>query len=246
MKTYVSIAPSLINQITETKDANSKANHQHQMMQPIPYPPPFHHPHIPVTHVPSLYKPPHFSSPPIHHQHQKLNLSNSNGNTTTTDNLKHHNHESRETNTSLRNESTSSNNGEKIPIPSANYYLNHVPQNAKMFNSQNNNNPEKENKEVFEKSREKENDNQARVQEPIQNSNQESGHDSGSNLGNPNNQTLTANQSQNLNNHGPNSNSMLNTNQVLNSNSMLNANPNSNSMLNANQIRFRLTNEKSR
>lgn len=36
----------------------------------IPYPPQqFHHPHIPVSHVPGLYKPPHFPSASSHQQH---------------------------------------------------------------------------------------------------------------------------------------------------------------------------------
>ncbi|KAG7213321.1 hypothetical protein KM043_002619 [Ampulex compressa] len=44
---------------------------QQSLTQPIPYPPQqFHHPHIPVSHVPSLYKPPHFSSSSPHQQHQ--------------------------------------------------------------------------------------------------------------------------------------------------------------------------------
>ncbi|XP_076296792.1 MAP7 domain-containing protein plexus [Lasioglossum baleicum] len=46
--------------------------------QPIPYPPQqFHHPHIPVSHVPGLYKPPHFPSASAHQQHHpqgKINV----------------------------------------------------------------------------------------------------------------------------------------------------------------------------
>lgn len=60
-----------------TIDNNIKSNQT--LSQPVPYSPQFHHPHIPISHVPSLYKPPHFSSSSSHQQHQhhsqpKLNI----------------------------------------------------------------------------------------------------------------------------------------------------------------------------
>lgn len=62
---------------------NKSMSSQQALSQPIPYPPPqqYHHPHIPVSHVPSLYKPPHFStssssssSPHQHHSQPKFNV----------------------------------------------------------------------------------------------------------------------------------------------------------------------------
>lgn len=50
------------NSTMDSGNAKSMSNSQQTLSQPIPYPPQFHHPHVPVSHVPSLYKPPHFSS----------------------------------------------------------------------------------------------------------------------------------------------------------------------------------------
>ncbi|XP_076389811.1 MAP7 domain-containing protein plexus isoform X1 [Megachile rotundata] len=58
-------------------DNAKNTNLQQSLSQPIPYPPQqFHHPHIPVSHVASLYKPPHFSSssPHQHHSQSKMNV----------------------------------------------------------------------------------------------------------------------------------------------------------------------------
>ncbi|XP_033226484.1 uncharacterized protein LOC117178991 isoform X2 [Belonocnema kinseyi] len=163
-RSCVSIAPSITNKTTtETSsfDTSKPQVSNHQQIQQMPYQPPFHHPHIPISHVPSLYKPPHFSTLPAHHQsHQsKLNLhpQNSNGNVETNngENLKTHQpSESRDTvnNTLQRNEASAISNSlsEKV-APSANYYLNHVAPASKVSISQNNNNNlEKENKESLE------------------------------------------------------------------------------------------------
>ncbi|XP_076238992.1 MAP7 domain-containing protein plexus isoform X2 [Calliopsis andreniformis] len=57
-------------------DSNKTMNIQ-SLSQPIPYPPPqqFHHPHIPVSHVPGLYKPPHFSSSSTHQHHSQPKIN---------------------------------------------------------------------------------------------------------------------------------------------------------------------------
>ncbi|XP_053980635.1 uncharacterized protein LOC128877388 [Hylaeus volcanicus] len=60
-----------------TTDSAKTMSLQQSLSQPIPYPPQqFHHPHIPVSHVPGLYKPPHFSSslPHQHHPQSKVNV----------------------------------------------------------------------------------------------------------------------------------------------------------------------------
>ncbi|CAL1677986.1 unnamed protein product [Lasius platythorax] len=70
---------------SSTMDSKCMSNQQ-AFSQPIPYPPPqqqYHHPHISVSHVPSLYKSPHFSSSSSssssphqqHHSQSKLNVS---------------------------------------------------------------------------------------------------------------------------------------------------------------------------
>lgn len=65
--------------ITENSIAdNTKSmNIQQSLSHPIPYPPQqFHHPHIPVSHVASLYKPPpHFSSSSPHQHHSQAKVS---------------------------------------------------------------------------------------------------------------------------------------------------------------------------
>lgn len=66
---------------------NKSISSQQVLSQPIPYPPPqqYHHPPIPVSHVPSVTKPPHFStssssssssslSHQQHHSQSKLNV----------------------------------------------------------------------------------------------------------------------------------------------------------------------------
>jgi len=66
---------------------NKSISSQQTLSQPIPYPPPqqYHHPPIPVSHVPSVSKPPHFStssssssssssSHQQHHSQSKLNV----------------------------------------------------------------------------------------------------------------------------------------------------------------------------
>lgn len=80
---------------SSTMDSSKSMNSQQAYSQPIPYPPPpqqqYHHPHISVSHVPNLYKPPHFSSSSSssssphqqHHSQSKLNvpmISTSNNN----------------------------------------------------------------------------------------------------------------------------------------------------------------------
>ncbi|KYQ47338.1 hypothetical protein ALC60_13673 [Trachymyrmex zeteki] len=117
---------------------NKSISSQQALSQPIPYPSPqqYHHPHIPVSHVPSLYKPPHFStsssssssssSHQQHHSQSKLsvptiNTSNSshsssggtsiiNSNITKQQNA-HHIVESHQmtTTTTLRNDSSTNN-----------------------------------------------------------------------------------------------------------------------------------------
>ena len=187
IKSSVSVAPLITNQTMETSSIDGSktridSNHQQTPMQPMSYPSPFHHPHIPVTHVPSLYKPLHFSSPPAHHQHHqssKLSLSapNSNGNAeiisgASVNSTKSHNlSEPREiSNNFHKNEGLATNNShpEKV-LPPANYYLNHATPSSKVSISQNNNNNlEKENKETSNNEEkfnlEKENGNQNKFQ----------------------------------------------------------------------------------
>ncbi|XP_014612893.1 PREDICTED: uncharacterized protein LOC106791622 [Polistes canadensis] len=69
-------------------DNGKPANIQSSLSQPISYSPQFHHPHIPVPHLSSIYKPPHFSTPTHQHQHHSSNkmsiqsLSGNGGNIT--------------------------------------------------------------------------------------------------------------------------------------------------------------------
>ncbi|KAI4488968.1 hypothetical protein M0804_004466 [Polistes exclamans] len=69
-------------------DNGKPANIQSSLSQPISYSPQFHHPHIPVPHLSSIYKPPHFSTPTHQHQHHSSNkmsiqsLSGNSGNIT--------------------------------------------------------------------------------------------------------------------------------------------------------------------
>jgi len=76
---------SQVMQENVSMDGKSMSSQQ-TLSQSIPYPSPqqYHHPHIPVSHVPSLYKPPHFSSSSSssslssphqsHHSQPKLNV----------------------------------------------------------------------------------------------------------------------------------------------------------------------------
>lgn len=81
--TSQTVGSQVIQENSSTMDNKSMSNQQ-TLSQPIPYPPPqqYHHPHIPVSHVPSLYKPPHFSTSSSstssphqqHHSQPKLNV----------------------------------------------------------------------------------------------------------------------------------------------------------------------------
>ncbi|KAL0125325.1 hypothetical protein PUN28_004453 [Cardiocondyla obscurior] len=79
------ITPQTIgSQVMQENSSMEKSIGSQPLSQPIPYPSPqqYHHPHIPVSHVPSLYKPAHFSTSSSssssphqqHHSQSKLNV----------------------------------------------------------------------------------------------------------------------------------------------------------------------------
>ncbi|RLU24328.1 hypothetical protein DMN91_002416 [Ooceraea biroi] len=84
MITSQAVGSQVLQESPSTMDSKSMSSQQ-TLCQSIPYPSPqqYHHPHIPVSHVPSLYKPPHFSSSSSsssssphqsHHSQSKLNV----------------------------------------------------------------------------------------------------------------------------------------------------------------------------
>lgn len=81
----INVGNQVIQENNSSTMDNKSINNQQAFSQPIPYPPPqqqYHHPHISVSHVSSLYKPPHFSSSSSssssphqqHHSQSKLSV----------------------------------------------------------------------------------------------------------------------------------------------------------------------------